>query len=181
MPEVREHVVDGIQEYDNPLPRWWLYGFYFTIAIALVYSVIYPSLWFWGGTSHWTSAGQFDQQMAAAPIAAPKTAQIDPAKVVADSRDKAVVAEGRAIYATNCAVCHGDRAEGKIGPCLTDSKWLYGNTAEDIVVTIRDGRPRGMPTWRKTMSPDKIEKVSAYVYSLRYKGQANVPARAAAR
>ena len=159
--EIREHVADGIEEYDNPLPAWWLYGFYASIAFALVYAVVYPSLWCWSGTARWTSAGQYDAMVASAPKVA--VAKVDLEKM---SADPGVVAKGHEIFKTYCVACHGDNAEGKIGPPLVAHKWRYGGDPDSILTTIRGGRPNGMPTWSKAISDDKIQLVAAYVFSL---------------
>lgn len=165
----REHVVDGIEEYDNPLPRWWLYLFYLTIAFAGVYCVVYPSTWFWGGTQGWSSSGQYEAAMAEAGKAAPaRTATtVSPEEVARMAHDPAALAAGKAVFAKNCAVCHGEKAEGKIGPSLVDGTWLYGSEPSDLLETITNGRPKGMPKWGKLLKPEEIQSVAAFVYSLR--------------
>jgi cytochrome c oxidase cbb3-type subunit 3 len=164
VPDIRPHEVDGIQEYDNPLPRWWLYGFYASIAFAIAYAVMYPSLWFWHGTTKWSSAAQYEQIMQNAPkpsvAAAP---HVDLEKLAAD---QATVAAGREIFKTYCVACHGENAEGKIGPPLVPHRWRYGGKPDEILTTIRGGRPGGMPTWGKVLPEEKIETVAAYVFSL---------------
>lgn len=163
MAEVKEHVIDGIEEYDNPLPAWWLYGFYLSIAFAIGYAIMYPSLWFWGGTTKWTEVKQYEAAMAAAP-------KVEAAKVdlVALAKDTTAVAAGKEIFKTYCVACHGDNAEGKIGPPLTPHKWRYGGDPDSILLTIRGGRPGGMPVWSKALPDEKIQKVAAYVYTLSY-------------
>jgi len=167
--EIREHVADGIQEFDNPLPRWWLALFYVTIGFAAVYCVFYPSLWTWSGTLGWSSQKQYEAQMAGV-----KTAPVAPAVAVDVeklSKDPAVVAEGKTLFAANCAVCHGEHGEGKVGPSLTDATWKYGGDAHTIVKTITDGRPGGMPVWGKVFGPDQINKLAAFVITLRDSGK----------
>lgn len=165
MPDIRAHSVDGIEEYDNPLPRWWLYGFYLTIGFALVYSVIYPSFWFWGGTSRWSAEKQYASIAASAPK--PSTAGSNAAaELPRMAADAQIVAAGRAIFVSNCTPCHGMNAEGKIGPPLVPHRWRYGGDPASILLTIRKGRPGGMPTWGAMMPDDKIITVAAYVYSL---------------
>lgn len=162
--EVRPHVIDGIEEYDNPLPRWWLGLFYFTIAFAVVYSVMYPSFWFWPGTTRWTEAKQWEEAIANAPtpVSTPPPV-VDLAKMAADP---SIVATGQQMFKTYCVVCHGENAEGKVGPPLVPHHWRYGGDSESILTTIRGGRPGGMPVWSKALSEDKIEIVAAYVFSL---------------
>jgi cytochrome c oxidase cbb3-type subunit 3 len=126
MNEVREHVADGIEEYDNPLPRWWLHLFYATIAFAAVYAMLYPSLWSWNGTLSWSSASQYDTQVAGAPSRHVAKAATDLETL---ARNPDVVAAGKSIFMTTCAMCHGDNGEGRVGPRLTDSTWKYGGDA----------------------------------------------------
>ena len=163
MNEVRPHVVDGIEEYDNPLPRWWLYGFYLSIVFAFIYAIVYPSLWFWGGSSSWTSAGQYEAIMAAAPKPVETVAKVDLEKLAADPK---VLEAGHELFMAKCTACHGKEAEGGIGPTLKPHKWRYGGKPDDILTTIRKGRKGGMPTWGKVLSEEKIQTVAAYVYSL---------------
>lgn len=165
-----DHSIDGIEEYDNPLPSWWLYGFYLTIAWAFVYAVMYPSTWFWQGTQKWSQDGQWTQEMTVANATYPKpTLESEAAKMPKLATDPAVLASGGELFRKNCAVCHGANAEGKIGPCLTDDTWLYGGDPKDILTTVYDGRPKGMPTWRKVLGEKRCLEVATYVYSLTHK------------
>ncbi len=158
--------IDGIEEYDNPMPRWWLKLFYFTIAFAVVYVILYPSLWCWNGITGWSSAAQYEQQMAAAKKLYKRAVQEEAIDLAKAAEDPEVVAAGKEIFKLRCVPCHGPDAKGKIGPDLTDSEWKYGGTSADIVKTISDGRPGGMPTWKKILGKDGIRKVGAYVWSL---------------
>ncbi len=170
-PAVREHVADGIQEYDNPLPRWWLWLFILSCVYALGYAVLYPSLWCWPGTLGWTSHGQYDQQMArfAALHPAPTPEAVNPAEDLEKlCKDPKMVAAGHEIFEDNCAVCHGPDGEGKIGPNLHGPKFRFGGDSKTILYTIRHGRPGGMPVWGKFFKNDDIIKVATFVYSLRY-------------
>jgi cytochrome c oxidase cbb3-type subunit 3 len=168
MSTVREHAPDGIEEYDNPLPRWWLYGFYLTIVFGAIYAVFYPSLWCWDGTMHWSSSAQWERQVAdnarLHPAAVATTSPGDNLEVT--SKDATVVADGRAIFLKNCAPCHGDNAEGRIGLSLHDHDWRYGGDEVSILQTIRGGRPGGMPVWGKVLPNEQIQHVAAYVYTL---------------
>lgn len=163
MAELKEHVVDGIEEYDNPLPAWWLYGFYLSVLFAIGYAILYPSLWFWGGTKQWTATKQYEAAVAAAP-------KVEAAKVdlIAMAKDTTAVSQGQEIFKAYCVVCHGENAEGKIGPPLSPHKWRYGGDPDSILLTIRGGRPGGMPVWSKVLPDEKIQKVAAYVYTLSY-------------
>lgn len=177
MDEVREHKFDGIEEYDNPLPRWWLYLFYFTIVFAVAYSWFYPTLWFYGGSTGWTQAGQYDQQMAEAAQRWPAPAPGAGADLAALMSDPTALAAGQKIYGQRCAVCHGKEAEGKIGPNLRDGDWKYGGDAPAVMETIEKGRPGGMPPWGKILSAEQLQQVAAYVLSLSAKAEASAGPR----
>jgi cytochrome c oxidase cbb3-type subunit 3 len=149
--------------------------FLLTIVFAFAYGILYPSLWFYKGTLGWTSTGQWEQQVALAlrehppaPKATPNPAE-DLEKL---SKDKALVAAGQEIFSDNCAVCHGEHGEGKIGPNLHGPVFVFGGDSFTLLTTIREGRrgPNGlvMPTWKKFFENEDILKVAAYVYTLRY-------------
>jgi len=159
---ILDHSADGIEELDNPLPRWWLYLFYGTILFSIYYCVVYPSFWFYEGTQKWSQEKQWSQQVAAAPKKA------DPSLLVLkDLAAKPEVLEaGKKVFSSTCASCHGNNAEGKIGPCLTDSVWKYGNEDKDILQSIRKGRPAGMPAWETFLKPDQVGAVAAYIHSI---------------
>ena len=153
-----DHSIDGIEEYDNPLPAWWLYGFYITIAIAVIYSIMY---------ARFDQQAQWTQEVAAAEARYPKpTLETMAARIPKLATDVAAQAGGAEIFRKNCAVCHGVKAEGKIGPSLTDSTWLYGGEPIDILTTVVGGRPKGMPAWNKVLGDKRCLEVSSYVYSL---------------
>lgn len=152
---------DGLEEYDNPMPRWWLYLFYFTIVYAVVYCMAYPSFWFWNGFTGWTQEGQYAQN---APKPKPGVEEMD---LSVFAKDTAALEAGKANFAKYCAACHGNNLEGKVGPCLTDAEWKYGGTDKDILISISKGRPAGMPTWGKVLKPDEIAKTAAFVKSMK--------------
>lgn len=155
---------DGITELDNDIPAWLAYLLYGTIVFAFGYCVIFPSFWFWGGTSGWSSTQGQDQ----APKR--KTAVTVQADLATLARDEKHVTAGVQIFAVHCATCHGESAEGKIGPSLTDADWKYGGKPEEIVTSISTGRPGGMPAWGNVLKPEELTDVAAYVYSLRGNG-----------
>lgn len=162
------HEYDGIREYNNPLPRWWLITFWGTIVFALVYLVLYPGLGKYPGLLGWSSSGELakDEQLykrqygglyaefARTPI--PELAQ----------NDRAMQVAGR-IFANNCAACHGSNARGGIGyPNLTDKDWLYGGEPENLVATLTHGRKGVMPAFKEAMGEDGVKEVVAYTLSL---------------
>ena len=171
--ELLDHDYDGIREFDNPLPQWWLWLFYGTIAFALVYAP-YVILGFAP-----SEAEEYQQELASAakPAATqPQAANPAPAGGQAPASaagpslegNAAAVAAGRETFAANCVPCHGPQGQGVIGPNLTDNYWLHGNTFNDIVNTITNGVPdKGMIAWKATLNPEKIRQVAAYVMSLK--------------
>lgn len=162
MAETREHNFDGIEEYDNPLPRWWVQGFLLSILFALVYCILFPSTWFWDGLLGWSSQKRYEAQVASAP----QVRASPGAALTVDLSDPALVAAGKGIFAVRCAVCHGPRGEGKIGPSLVSGPWKYGGKPADVLATISGGRPGGMPPWGKVLSSQEIQQVAAYVLVL---------------
>lgn len=160
MSDVLDHSADGIQEYDNPLPRWWLYSWYLAIAFSIVYCIVYPSTWFWHGTSGWTQEKQW------ATMPAPKKTDPDFPNLSELAAKPDVLDRGKKIFTSNCAACHGANAEGRIGPRLTDNIWKYGDADKDILTTIRKGRPGGMPAWGTFLKGDEISAVASYVHSI---------------
>ncbi len=158
-----DHDYDGIQELDNPLPRWWIYGFYLTI----IFSVLYVGYYEFG-------PGQSLQQVYEARVgaieekrAAEKQGGFDDAVLLAAAKDHAAVATGGEVYATRCAACHGAVGEGLIGPNLTDEFWLHGGSPGAIAKTIRDGvGDKGMPAWGDSITPDELKAAVGFILTL---------------
>lgn len=157
---ILDHSCDGIEELDNPLPRWWLYLFYATILFSIGYAIYYPSFWFWRGTSGWTQEKQW------AATAVVKSAAATEVNLTELAARPEVLDAGKKLFMSNCASCHGNNAEGKIGPCLTDSVWKYGNDDKSLLETVRKGRPGGMPAWGSFLKPDQVGAVTSYVHSI---------------
>jgi len=153
---------DGIEEYDNPLPDWWLGLFIVTIVWAGVYVVNFHFL------SDDSQEKRYAAEMAAAAERWPqKTAETGAVELTAEN-----IAAGKEIFTVNCVACHGANLEGGIGPNLTDDEWIHGGNLEDIVRTITEGVPeKGMLTWGPILGPEKVAKVSAYVYSKSREGK----------
>jgi cytochrome c oxidase cbb3-type subunit 3 len=164
--ETTGHEWDGIEELNNPMPRWWVWTFYATIVWGIGYSVAYPA---WPLIERATPGllGASTRADAAAEIAAVDAANADiKARLVAaelngiaTDPDLANFAEraGAAVYRTNCSTCHGSGAagfEGKGYPNLLDDDWLWGGTMEDIHLTISHGiRNTTDPDARNSMMP----------------------------
>ena len=162
------HVWDEtLEEYNNPLPKWWMWLFYITVIFSLVYAVLYPTLGSFPGLLGWSSSGQWAKEMARAdeqfrPLYA-KYMQTD---VQALAADKEANETGKRLYLTYCMQCHGADGRGAKGfPNLTDSDWLYGGDAEQLVQTIAAGRMGVMPPHAQ-LGADTIKDLANYVRSL---------------
>ncbi len=145
---------DGIEEYDNPLPDWWMGLFWLTIVWAIGYGVWYH---FIGKVSQ---PGKLAAEVAAAEVRWPHKA-VDAGNL---DRSEAAVAAGKQVYATTCVACHGAELQGGIGPDLRDTVWIHGNDVASIVRVISDGVPeKGMPNWGQMIGAEKVAQVAAYV------------------
>ncbi|HET9955188.1 MAG TPA: cbb3-type cytochrome c oxidase N-terminal domain-containing protein, partial [Polyangiaceae bacterium] len=168
-----EHEYDGIREYDNPLPRWWVLLFWGSFWFALAYILTFHV---------------FDR--------APSVKQSYEAemRVVAEERAQAALREkvseeslakltgpaveaGKGIFQARCVQCHAAEGQGLIGPNLTDNSWIHGQgTLMDIYKTVSEGvLAKGMPAWGLQLRPDELRQVVAFVGSIRGK---NVPGKA---
>lgn len=182
MAELLDHDFDGIQEYDNPIPTWLGALFAGTIAFGLGYALYYPSLPNYQGISGWSASGQYDAQVQVeeakyAPLRAEAEKKVLEA-LASLSQDPATVAAGKAVYAKRCAPCHGENAEGRVGPNLTDNTWIYGGDPKSVLQTIREGRPKGMPKWKNDLSAEDIQNVAAFVLSLAAQSGSQAPVAA---
>jgi cytochrome c oxidase cbb3-type subunit 3 len=161
-----DHNYDGIQELDNSLPPWWLYGFYFTILFSLVYLINYHA-----GGSGKSSAEEYNEEIKIAALQKMNNTNVGAAvideKTVQYKSDAASLAAGKKIYAANCETCHGTKGEGLAGPNLTDAYWIHGGGIQNIFKTIHDGVPgKAMVKWAGILKPNEIELVASYVWSL---------------
>ena len=162
------HELDGIKEYDNPMPGWLMAIWWGSLLFAAVY-LIYYALSFGEGTMEAEYRQQTQQALSevqahfdANPIAAPSTATL-----LAGAANPAVLDAGAERFAKSCAACHGDRAQGLIGPNLTDDRWLHGGSVEQVFQTVAKGWPaKGMPPWGRAVRPDELSALVSYLRSL---------------
>jgi cytochrome c oxidase cbb3-type subunit 3 len=167
--ETTGHTWDGdLAEYNNPLPRWWMWLFWITIIFSVAYLVVYPGLGRVPGVFGWTSAGAYAKETADAearlkPLYDKYLAMELPA-IAVDAQGRAM---GERIFLVNCAPCHGSDAAGSPGfPNLTDRDWLYGGEPAAIVASVTDGRMGVMPALGAALGADGVKNVIAYVRSL---------------
>lgn len=167
--ELLDHEYDGIREFDNALPRWWLYGFYFTIAFGVVYAINYHVL----PTPLWGKPGmvaEYEAEVADAERLAasrPKAAGPVVAAVLTDAES---LEEGKEIYegANLCAACHREDMGGLVGPNLTDDLWIHGCSPAELVKNVATGFPtQGMLPYGSgtALSDEQLLQVVSYILS----------------
>jgi cytochrome c oxidase cbb3-type subunit III len=164
---ILDHEYDGIREYDNPLPGWWVLVFYVSVAWAAGYA-----LWWHAGPGVDARSARFaelDERLrakAAASAGADFSAFEPEIRQVALSPDG--LAAGASIFATRCLPCHGAAGEGIVGPNLTDDYVLHGWTLPEMYRVVSEGVPeKGMIAWKSLLSPAEMQQVTAYAASLR--------------
>ncbi len=162
---LREHVYDGIQEFDNRLPNWWLWTFYTACIFSVAYWVHYHTL----GTGDLPIDAYAVEQREAAARAEAEAAKnpVSDELLAKLAKEPAVVAEGEKIFKdmTKCALCHKPDGGGLIGPNLTDEYWVYGKKPMDIYTSILKGRPGGMLA-HEAFGQQFVQRATAYVLSI---------------
>ena len=164
------HVWDeDLQELNNPLPRWWLYMFYFTLFFAIGYLILYPGMGSYKGLLGWTEVGEYEAEVAAADAEfGPLFEKFEKTPIAVLATDEAAMNAGERLFVTYCAVCHGSDARGAPGfPNLRDNDWLYGGSPEQIEATILHGRVGTMPAWEGPLGgAEGVNQVATYVMSI---------------
>jgi len=162
------HSYDGIEEYDNPLPKWWFQAYLITIVFALGYLVLYPGLGSFKGVLGWTQEGAYEEQMQEAEEQFSSLYAGYAAQSVEElAKNETALQSGQRIFASYCSVCHGTAATGAYGfPNLTDNDWLYGGAGETIKATIMNGRSGAMPAWGDIIGEGNVQAVTAHVVTL---------------
>lgn len=162
---------DDLTEYNKPLPRWWINGFYLTIIFSIGYIVWFGGLGRYQGISHWTSRQEHAREKSAEDAKLNEAfAQYQGKPIDVIARDPHAVSIGHSIFANTCSGCHGSSARGAIGyPNLTDDIWHWGGAPDRILQTVLDGREGVMPEWGKVLTgmggPNAVEYVASYVQS----------------
>ncbi len=167
--ELHGHVWDeNLAEYNNPLPRWWLYLFWITVIFAVVYLALYPGFGNRQGILGWSSVGQYESEMQAADTNfGPAFAQYASLSVPEVAGKKEAVEMGQRLFLTYCSQCHGSDARGARGfPNLTDGAWLWGGDPEHIKATITNGRMGVMTPFGQVLGGEGVKDVAHYVRSL---------------
>lgn len=162
-----DHNYDGIKELDNPLPNWWLATFYLTIIFSIGYYYYYELSD--GPTLKQELAADMEEIQQQQQAVQANKPQVDTTSLEALVGDANAIAAGKTEFAAKCASCHGNSAEGGIGPNLTDNYWIHGRgSIGDIVTVINEGVvSKGMLSWKGVIPDDKIAQVAAYIISLK--------------
>jgi cytochrome c oxidase cbb3-type subunit 3 len=161
---IKGHDYDGIKEFDNPLPGWWLFTFYATILFAFAYVFYYE---FGSGP---TLAQELEVAMkevqAAKPVQVAVTQESEE-DLMKKAQDPKMLALGVEVYTGKCASCHGNELQGLIGPNMTDKFWIHGKgTITDMLVTIKAGvADKGMPPWDGILKQDEMIAVAGFIHS----------------
>lgn len=168
--ELLDSDYDGIQEYDNNLPRWWLVLFYLSIAFSIVY-VLYFHILGIGKLPHAVLAE--DMKELGELRASIESQKLEKQKAKGDidllalASDGTILKAGEAVFASKCAACHGNQGQGLVGPNLADEYWIHGGQIQEIKEIIVNGvLEKGMLAWAGMLSDDEINAVTAYVWSL---------------
>ena len=154
-----DHDYDGIQELDNPPPKWIMAMFYITIGIAIIYGAYY----FWLGVGDHQDA-EYSK----------KSEKHDTKYQIANQSSEDLVLltdaeslqKGKEVYSTmNCFACHGMKGEGNaIGPNMTDEYWINGCSFNDVFNIIKNGNPaKGMTPFKGQINDEKIQQVTSYI------------------
>ena len=163
------HTWDGdLREYNNPLPKWWLWLFYLTVAFGLLYLVLYPGLGALEGVRGWSQQTQWQQENAAAEAkVAAYLAPFAAMTVPELSANAQAMATANNLFQNNCAQCHGADGGGARGfPNLANSDWQWGGDPDTVVQTIANGRIAAMTPWGEVLGAEGVEQVVAYVRQL---------------
>ncbi|ALG67338.1 cytochrome-c oxidase, cbb3-type subunit III [Beggiatoa leptomitoformis] len=164
------HVWDGdLEEFNNPLPMWWLNMFYITLFFGIIYLILFPGLGSFKGYLGWTEVKQYEQEVDAANTRfGPLYEQFKTQPIPELIANKDALQIGQRLFITYCTACHGSDAGGGPGfPNLRDTDWLWGGTPEAIQATITNGRQAMMPDAKTNgLNEQDIKNVVQYVRSL---------------
>jgi cytochrome c oxidase cbb3-type subunit 3 len=168
--ELLSHQYDGIREYDNALPKWWLYGFYFTIVFSIIYTINYHVL----ATPLWGRPGMIAEYQAeveeAERLAASRPKDAGPGVALAALTDPDSLKKGQEIFegASLCHACHRKDLGGMIGPNLTDNLWIHGCSPADVARNVASGFPQlGMLPYGSgtRLTDEQLLQVVSYILS----------------
>lgn len=159
---LREHKFDGIQEYDQRLPNWWL----FTLFFCIIFSIL-----FWFATRQLEQPSDGEKvELAIKQIEADRLAKaadtLNNETMFQMSQNELFVNAGAVAYKANCEACHGANLQGGIGFNLVDAEWVHGGSPMEIYNTLDKGIiEKGMPAWGSVLGPKGVSEVVAFILS----------------
>jgi len=187
------HAWDGdIQEFNNPLPTWWVWGFFLSVVFAIVYWVLYPA-WPVGDSytkgmgntieyttkegktvvSHWTTRALYQKELQDArekqSVQLEKYSKLSFSDIKKDTAMRAyAISFAKVLFADNCAACHqpGGAGLATMYPSLVDDDWIWGDKFQEIETSIRAGRKGNMPAFDKVLNEQQQDDVAYYVLNL---------------
>lgn len=162
------HELDGIKEYDNPMPGWLMAIWWGSLIFSAGYLMFY-ALAFGEGSMEAEYRQQTASDVAAVQAYFDANPLVPPTAtaLLAGARDAAVLDVGAARFTRSCAACHGEQAQGLIGPNLTDDRWLHGGSVEQVFQSVARGWPaKGMPPWGRAVSPEELAALVSYIRSV---------------
>jgi len=166
--KVLDHDVDGIREYDNPLPGWLMAIWWGSLIFSILYIGFYALAF--GPASmeaEYRAEAVADHARLQAYYDANPMVPPSSEEMLTGAADEAELAKGLDRYTKTCAACHGDAGQGLIGPNLADAYWLHGGTVSQIFTTIAKGVPaKGMPPWGRAIAPDELKALVSYIRSI---------------
>lgn len=169
------HDYDGIREFDNKLPNWWLATLFLSIFFSIGYWIYYHTL-----EVGPDQVAEYEMEMADAAAAAAARSrakgEVTDETLLAAADDASVVGTGKDLFGQYCAACHGPDGGGTIGPNLTDDHWITGSGKPLEIRQIVSGgvTARGMPAWGQLLGEEKVDQITAFVLTLKGK---NVPGK----
>ena len=165
---IKGHKYDGIQEYDNPMPAWWLWLLWATVIFSVVYILGIHVFDFVDTYEDDLAQGQAELETRRAAFAATQpTFEADEATLATYVGDAARIEAGAATFTATCSPCHGAAGEGGIGPNMTDAYWIHGNTNTDIFNVISKGViEKGMAPWEHVYTPEQRAELVAFIQSI---------------
>ncbi len=161
------HNYDGIEELDNPTPPWWQWGF----IISFIFGIVYLWIYFVAHSAPnqirelEIANAKAEEQIKAYMANSANKIDENTVTILSDATD---INEGKKIFTSVCAACHGTDGGGIVGPNLTDNYWLHGGTINDIFKTIKYGVPeKGMKSWKDDYTPKQIAQLSSFITTLK--------------
>ncbi len=166
--KVLDHDIDGIREYDNPLPGWLMAIWWGALIFSILYIGYYALAFGPASMEAEYRAAELSDRTAlqayydANPMVPPSTEEM-----LAGAASEEIIALGADRFAKTCASCHGDAAQGLIGPNLVDANWIHGGKVNQIFTTIAKGIPaKGMPPWGRAIASEELTALVSYIRSL---------------